>query len=107
MCGTFSLATSTNFSSFSIISSHQSTNNENLEKRKEESDKHTKEADVSTKVDESQDRNEQDEDEESDDDVFTCMYRLSTFFNVFFEFIHYGEFSHPNITYSVIVQSFA
>ena len=48
---------------------HQSTNNENLEKRKEESDKHTKEADVSTKVDESQDRNEQDEDEESDDDV--------------------------------------
>jgi hypothetical protein len=30
---------------------HQSTNNENLEKRKEESDKHTKEADVSTKVD--------------------------------------------------------
>jgi hypothetical protein len=32
---------------------HQSTNNENLEKRKEESDKHTKEADVSTKVDES------------------------------------------------------
>jgi hypothetical protein len=48
---------------------HQSTNNENLEKRKEESDKHTKEADVSTKVDESQSRNEQDEDEESDDDV--------------------------------------
>ena len=48
---------------------HQSTNNENLEKRKEESDKHTKEADVSTKVDEGQDRNEQDEDEESDDDV--------------------------------------
>ena len=48
---------------------HQSTNNENLEKRKEESDKYAKESDVSTKVDESQDRNEQDEDEESDDDV--------------------------------------
>jgi hypothetical protein len=31
---------------------HQSTNNENLEKRKEESDKYTKESDVSTKVDE-------------------------------------------------------
>jgi hypothetical protein len=30
---------------------------------------YTKESDVSTKVDEGQDRNEQDEDEESDDDV--------------------------------------